>query len=155
MMNGLISWCRHYSLSALRWSMGIIFLWFGILKLLPHIGEAEDMGYRTLYWLSGNNIGQRPALILLGLLEIIIGAGLLLKKWMGFTLLLLFLQMAGTLLPLIIFPGETWDGILKPSLAGHYIIKNLVLIAGGVVLAATVDKSFENREQEKEKIVKE
>ena len=137
-MNSVINWCREHSIPILRWSMGIVFLWFGILKLLPQVGEAEDMGYRTLRWLSGGRMNQTTALILLGALEILIGAGLLLRSALPIVLMLLFFQMAGTMLPLIIFKEECWDGFLRPSLAGHYIIKNIVLIASGVVLTATI-----------------
>lgn len=154
MINQLINWSRKHSLSILRWSMGIIFLWFGVLKLFPQPGEAEDLGYRTLHWLSGDRLGQRTALWILGLLELSIGAGLLLKKWMGLVLCLLFLQMAGTFLPLIIFPAESWDGFLKPSLAGHYIIKNLVLLSAGLVLTATAPKKAEPAAAGKDRIVK-
>lgn len=143
MINKFINWCRCYSLTVLRWSMGILYVWFGILKLLPHTGEAEDIGYRTLYWLSGNNISQPTALLMLGGLELIIGIGLLSRKLMPLVLLLLFIQLAGTLLPLFIFKNEVWDGILKPTLAGHYILKNLVLIASGIVLTATANKTDE------------
>lgn len=142
-MNKLIAWSRRYSLTILRWSMAIVFLWFGILKLLPVKGEAEDMGLRTLLWLTGNAINARPLMLLLAFTEIIIGAGLLLKKGMAIILLLLFLQMAGTLLPLIIFPGETWLGWFRPSLSGHYIIKNIVLIAAGIVITGTTGKTNE------------
>ena len=58
---------------------------------------------------------------------------------MQLTLLLLFLQMPGTALPLIILPEKVWT--MFPyglSLEGQYIIKNLVLISAGLVLGATV-----------------
>ena len=153
-MDKFINWCRRYSIPALRWSMGLVFLWFGLLKFFPRPGEAEDIGFRTVRWLSGGNLGERTALLMLGGIEMLIGIGLLLRKWMGLTLLLLFFQLAGTFLPLVIFRDEAWDAFLKPSLAGHYIIKNIVLIAAGIVLAATVDKSSEEKKDTHEKVVK-
>jgi len=55
------------------------------------------------------------------------------------TLLLLFMQMAGTLLPLFFFPQETFVRIpWAPTLEGQYIIKNMVLISAGIVIGATV-----------------
>jgi hypothetical protein len=54
-------------------------------------------------------------------------------------LLLLFLQMLGTMTPLFLFPGEVFTRIpWAPTLEGQYIIKNLVLISAGLVLGATV-----------------
>ncbi len=55
------------------------------------------------------------------------------------TLLLLFVQMLGTLTPLVLFPGETFDCFpYAPSLEGQYIIKNVVLVAAAIVVGATV-----------------
>jgi len=57
------------------------------------------------------------------------------------TLLLLFFQMAGAMLPLLLFPGETFVKFpLVPTLEGQYIIKNLVLISAAIVVGATVRK---------------
>ena len=141
MVDNIINWCRMHGITILRWSLAIVFLWFGILKLMPATGEAEDIGSRTLRWITGYHLTEQLALVILGLLEIAIGIGLLIRKWMPVVLCLLFVQLTGTLLPLIIFRSETWDGFLKPALSGHYIIKNVVLIAAGIVLLATVSKS--------------
>jgi uncharacterized membrane protein YkgB len=44
--------------------------------------------------------------------------------------------MIATFLPLFILPQETWSGFLVPTLEGQYIIKNLVLIAAAIGIAA-------------------
>jgi len=52
---------------------------------------------------------------------------------------LLFLQMAGTMTPLVLFPAETFVRFpYAPTLEGQYIIKNLVLISAGLVVGSTV-----------------
>jgi hypothetical protein len=54
-------------------------------------------------------------------------------------LLLLFMQMLGTITPLFLFPDETWIQFpIAPTLEGQYIIKNVVLVAAAIVLGATV-----------------
>jgi len=54
-------------------------------------------------------------------------------------LLLLFVQMLGTLTPLVLFPGEVFARVpYAPTLEGQYIIKNAVLISAAIVLGATV-----------------
>lgn len=69
----------------------------------------------------------------------LIGAGLLLGRFLRITLLLLFVQMAGTMLPLFFYPSETFQRFpLSPTLEGQYIIKNLVLVAAAVVVGSTV-----------------
>ena len=68
-----------------------------------------------------------------------IGIGLLIGRGMRVTLLLLFVQMLGTITPLALFPSETFTHFpWAPTLEGQYIIKNLVLIASAIVLGATV-----------------
>ena len=48
------------------------------------------------------------------------------------SLLLLFVQMLGTITPLFLFPTETFTIFpIVPTLEGQYIIKNIVLVAGG------------------------
>jgi hypothetical protein len=47
--------------------------------------------------------------------------------------------MPGTILPLFFFPNETFVAFPHaPTLEGQYIIKNLVLVAAGLVVGATV-----------------
>jgi hypothetical protein len=55
------------------------------------------------------------------------------------TLLLLWVQMLGTLTPLVLFPSEVFLAVpYAPTLEGQYIIKNAVLISAAIVLGATV-----------------
>jgi uncharacterized membrane protein YphA (DoxX/SURF4 family) len=71
--------------------------------------------------------------------ECIIGLGLITGRFMRIILLLLFVQMAGTITPLVLFPTEAWLHFpYAPTLEGQYIIKNLVLISAGLVIGATV-----------------
>jgi hypothetical protein len=71
--------------------------------------------------------------------ECLIGLGLLTGKFLRGTLLLLFLQLSGTFLPLFFFPVETWKHVpYAPTLVGQYIIKNLVLVCAGLLLGGTM-----------------
>ena len=71
--------------------------------------------------------------------EVLIGLGLMSGKFMRLTLLLLFLQMPGTALPLLILPEVVWTAFPHGlTLEGQYIIKNLVLIGAGLVIGGTV-----------------
>jgi uncharacterized membrane protein YkgB len=54
-------------------------------------------------------------------------------------LFLLFVQMIGTLAPVFLCPAEVFHRIpYAPTLEGQYIIKNVVLISGAIVVGATV-----------------
>lgn len=74
--------------------------------------------------------------------ETLIGLGLITGKYMRITLLLLFLQMPGTALPLVLLPDVVWTKFpYGLTMEGQYIIKNLVLIGAGLVLGGTVRDS--------------
>ncbi|MEP7127332.1 MAG: hypothetical protein ABI729_00635, partial [Chitinophagales bacterium] len=61
-------------------------------------------------------------------------------------------HMITTFGPLILLPEYTWKAFLVPTLAGHYIIKNLILIALGIALAAYVGNFGAKREQQEDTI---
>lgn len=128
-----------HGLTALRIALGIVFLWFGALKLVPGLSPAEDLAGRTIEALTAGLVPRAIALPVLALWEVAIGAGLLIGRWMRVTLLLLFAQMLGTVTPLLLFPGETWIQFpIAPTLEGQYIIKNVVLVTAAIALGATV-----------------
>ena len=129
---------RH-GITLLRLSVGIIFLWFGFLKFFPGLSPAEDLAARTIQVLSFGWVPPPIALTLLAAWECAVGLGLILGVYLRATLLLLWLQMAGTVTPLFIFPQEVFSQLpYAPTLEGQYIIKNLVLVSAGIVVGATV-----------------
>lgn len=69
----------------------------------------------------------------------LIGIGLMFKWYLKETLLPMFLQMLGTLTPIVLLPNEVFT-IFPYGLAleGQYIIKNLVIVSAGLVIGSTV-----------------
>ena len=135
----IIAWMARYGITLMRVALGVTFLWFGALKFLPGVSVSDDLAVRTISVLSFGYVSPSVSLPLLATWECAIGLGLIFGKFLRVTLLLLFLQMMGTFLPLVFFPSETWTHFpYAPSLAGHYIIKNLVLIGAGIVIGSTV-----------------
>jgi uncharacterized membrane protein YkgB len=122
-----------------RLALGIVFLWFGVIKFVPGWSPAADLAARTIGRLSFGLIDPALALPLLAAWESLIGLGLLSGRFLRMTLLLLFVQMPGTMMPLILFPAETFRAFpYAPTLEGQYIIKNLVLVSAAIVIGATV-----------------
>jgi uncharacterized membrane protein YphA (DoxX/SURF4 family) len=122
-----------------RLSLGIIFLWFGALKFVPGWSPAAELASRTLERVTFGLVPPEWGLLVLAGWECLIGLGLLSGKFLRVTLLLLAVQMTGTLLPLVLFPRETFVLFpLAPTLEGQYIIKNFVLISAAAVVGATV-----------------
>lgn len=125
-------WMARNSIALLRISIAIVFIWFGGLKFMPGMSPAEDLVRATLPFLPGALLFP-----LLGAWEIVIGLGFLSGRFTRITLLLLFAQMAGTLLPLILLPERVFHSGFGLTLEGQYIIKNLVLISSALVVGAT------------------
>jgi uncharacterized membrane protein YphA (DoxX/SURF4 family) len=132
-------WMARYGIVLLRISLGIVFLWFGVLKFFPELSPAEDLATRTINQLTFGLISEDVALLLLAIWECLIGLGLLFGVFLRGTLLLLFVQMLGTITPIFFFPNEVFTQIpYATTLEGQYIIKNMVLISAGIVIGATV-----------------
>lgn len=128
-----------HGITVLRISLGIVFLWFGALKFFPGMSPATDLAARTIRAITGGLLSDAVALNVLATWESLIGLGLIAGRLLRTTLFLLWLQMAGTLLPLVLFPGEVFTVIpFAPTLEGQYIIKNVVLISAAIVIGATV-----------------
>jgi uncharacterized membrane protein YphA (DoxX/SURF4 family) len=133
------NWMAKYSITLLRISLGVVFFWFGFLKFFPGVSSAETLATRTIETLTFGIVTPDLSLPVLALWECAIGLGLITGKFMRVTLLLLFVQMLGTVTPLFLFPEETFVIFpFVPTLEGQYIIKNIVLISAGLVIGSTV-----------------
>ncbi len=130
---------RASSLPAIRISFGIIFIWFGILKP-KGVSSAEGLLKASVEWLP---LGTPDFWIsLIGWWEVIIGISLLFNKTTRIAIALLFLQMDGTFMPLFLLTEVNFQqgNVLKPTLEGQYIIKNLMIISATLVLEGTLYK---------------
>lgn len=128
----IASWMARRGPGLLRLSLGLVFVWFGALKPLG-ASPANELVARTVYWLPPETF-----IPILGAWEVAIGLGLLWRPLNRAAILLLFLQMPGTFLPLVLLPEVCWTGPFAPTLEGQYIIKNLILISAAIVVGGTV-----------------
>ena len=129
----IADWMYKYGMLVLRISLAVVFIWFGALNPLG-IRPAEELVQRTVYW-----IPPELFLPLLGFWEVAIGVCLLYRPLIRAAILLLFLQMPGTMLPLILLPDVCFTKFpFGLTLEGQYIIKNLILISAGLVIGGTV-----------------
>jgi uncharacterized membrane protein YkgB len=133
----LIDTTRRIGVRGLRLSLGIIFIWFGGLKVFG-VSPVESLVTDTLFWLP-----PTVAVMGMGALEVLVGLGLLTGWAIRLTLLMFFLQMAGTFAVFVILPERTFlDG--KPLLLtqeGEFVIKNLILVTAGLVVAGAIPKA--------------
>lgn len=127
----LITFLNRVSLPALRISLGVIFIWFGLLKVFGE-SPANDLITKTVYWFNPDVF-----IPILGIWEAAIGVCLLVPFFNRLGLFLLALQMPGTFLPLILLPEVCFISFpFNLTLEGQYIVKNLVLIGAAIVVGA-------------------
>ena len=135
----LTVWMAKNGVRFLRISIGIVFVWFGSLKFFDGVSPAQGLAVKTIDILTFGLFNDKTIIIGLAILEVLIGIGLLLNRFLRETLLLLYLQMLGTFTPLILFTGEVFTSFpLVLSLEGQYIIKNVIIVSAGIVIGATV-----------------
>ncbi len=126
-------WMARYGITLLRISLGIVFVWFGALKFFPALSPAENLIRESITFLPMNLF-----LPFLAVWEIVIGLGFLTGKFTRLTILLLFLQMPGTISPVFLRPDLVFTQFpFGLTLEGQYIVKNLVLISAGLVIGST------------------
>ena len=121
---------RRRSIPALRLTLGLIFLWFGALKLFgasPVINILEH----TYGFLPVKTFAAA-----IGVWEVLIGACLMSKRALRCALCLLCLHLAGTFLALVFAPALFFqDGnLLRLTVEGEFVVKNIVLIAAALVI---------------------
>lgn len=132
-------WMARHGITLLRIGLGVVFLWFGAIKLIPGLSPAQELAARTISALTFGLVPPAVSVPALAIWECLIGLGMISGKFMRVTILLLLAQMLGTLTPLAIFPSETWTAFpVAPTLEGQYIIKNIVLVSAALVIGATV-----------------
>lgn len=129
----IAGWMENNGIRLLRISVGIVFVWFGALKTVG-MSPAQELVANTVYWLPPEFF-----IPVLGWWEVLIGVGLLIRPLARLAIALLFLQMPGTFLPLILLPDVCFTSIpFGLTIEGQYIIKNLVLISAAIVVGGTV-----------------
>ena len=136
----IVAWMKRNGFVFLRVSLAIVFIWFGILKPFGK-STANELVARTVYW-----VDPHWFIPFLGWWEVTIGVSMLIRPLLRAAILLLFLQMPGTMLPLFLLPQVCFVQVpWVPTLEGQYIIKNLVLISAAIVVGGTVREGSGNR----------
>lgn len=136
--SSIIKFMKRWSLPALRDSFAVIFIWFGMLKVIG-ISPAEMLVIETVKWMPF--FSPDTWVVIIGLWEVLIGILFLFQSTTRIAIALLALQMIGTFLPLFILPEVTFQPgkvPYAPTLEGQYIIKNLLIISGALVLGSSV-----------------
>ena len=125
-----------WGVTLLRYSLGIIYIWFGALKPLG-LSPAQELVENTVYWFEN----PKTFVPILGIWEVVIGITMIIKPLIRVSIILLFIQMPGTFLPLVLFPEVCFTNFpFGLTLEGQYIVKNLIIISAALVVGSTVRK---------------
>ena len=127
-----------YGILLLRYSLAMIFIWFGLLKPLG-ISPAQELVENTVYWFDD----KATFVNFLGWWEVVIGFTMCVRPLIRISIFLLFLQIPGTFLPLVLLPEVCFtDFPYGLTLEGQYIVKNLIIISSALVIGGTVRKNI-------------
>lgn len=126
-------WLADRSITALRISLGLVFLGFGALKFIPGASPAEELAVRTVEALTLGVVSGQAALLMTATAEAFIGLTLLTGRLVRAGLAVLAVSMVGIMSPLVLFFDELFAG--GPTLEAQYVLKDVVLIAAGLVIA--------------------
>jgi putative oxidoreductase len=132
-------WLAPRSIAALRVSLGLVFLGFGVLKFFPDVSPAEDLAKQTMAALTLGLVPEWLGIYFVAALETAIGLCLLSRRFQVVGLALLGVAMVGVLSPLVLFPDRLfpWPAY-TPTLEAQYVLKDIVLLAATLVLTASL-----------------
>jgi len=134
--NWFIHLLRRCSLPFARFALFIVFFWFGILKIAgtspahPMVADLLNAAMPFMTW--------ETFIILFAIYEMLIGIAFIIPRCERLAIALLIPHMIMTSLPLFLLTDMTWQGFLIPTLEGQYIIKNLVILALAMGIAAHI-----------------
>lgn len=127
-------WLSRYSILILRVALGMVFLGFGVLKFIPGASPAEDLAAETVEILSFGILSGTTAVVATAITETIVGLTLITGKFLRAGLVVMGASVAGMLSTLVLFFDDMFThGV---TLEAQYVVKDFVLIAAGLVIAA-------------------
>jgi putative oxidoreductase len=131
--HALITFAGRIGVPALRLTLAITFLWFGALKITNDTPVADFVA-GTVSWIPG--VDGSWFVPLLGVVEVLLGAALLVNRGTRFVLPLLFVHLTSTFLAVVTQPEVTFQGgnPLMLTTEGEFVVKNFILLSAVLVL---------------------
>jgi putative oxidoreductase len=130
----IVGWLAPHGIDILRVCLGLIIAGFGVLKFFPSISPAEPLVTHAVDMLTFGVITGQTAMVATAIVECTIGIMLISGRFLRTGLILLAGCALGWMSPLVLFPADLFAG--GPTLEAQYILKDIVLGAAGLVVAA-------------------
>lgn len=137
----LVQVLRPAALPSLRFLLGVLFMWFGALKVAG-VSPVADMVAGTIPWADPHVVVP-----VLGSVEVLLGAALVTGVALRLALPVLAAHLCGTFLTFVMLPGLmfTNNDPLLLTADGEFVMKNLVLIGATLALIAHAPAKSRNR----------
>jgi len=117
------------SFFALRLALAVVYLWFGFLKLF-NVSPVLDIIAQAYPFIAQNHVLYG----ILGVLEIIIGLGIMVPYVARWMLSVLIAHLLFATFGVLFFPQAFTTSFPLLSVAGEFVVKNFVLMSGALVL---------------------
>lgn len=122
-------------------SIGVVYLWFGMLKFFPGLSPAEGLATDTIHNLTFGLIEPHVSIIMLAIWEITIGLLFIFTPLKRVVIIFTLVHMVLTFTPLLFFPDLSFNSYpFSLTLVGQYIIKNLIIISALIVICPPKNK---------------
>lgn len=128
-------WLADHSIDVLRISLGVVILGFGALKFFPGVSPAEGLVEATVDTLTLGLIDGRLAVVTTAVIEVLLGLALVTGRFLKPAMVVFAGWIAGVMAPLVLFFGEMFPAG-GPTLEAQYVLKDVVFLAAGMVVAA-------------------
>lgn len=127
-MTGFISSINKHRLLGI--SIGIIYLWFGVLKFFPELSPADALAKQTITFLTIGLLPENISILILAFIEVTIGLFLIGNFQVKKVVIAAILHLSFTFIPILFFPETSFSqSPFVLTLVGQYIIKNIVIIS--------------------------
>ncbi len=111
-------------------SIGIVYLWFGLLKFFPGLSPADLLAKQTISLLTFDLIPENAGIFMLAIIEVAIGLCLIFNLQLKRTSVAAIIHLVLTFIPVVFFPEISFSKApFSLTLVGQYIIKNIVIIS--------------------------
>lgn len=130
----IIHWLRVSFLPLARIAIFVVYFYFGVLKL-----AGQSPASPLALALTAKTIGASHfhlAFNALAVYECILGVLFLFPKLTRVVIPLLFLHIIIVCSPLFMVPHLVWTKAFVPTLEGQYILKNIIIVALAIGIAA-------------------
>jgi uncharacterized membrane protein YkgB len=127
-------WAQKLGPIVARAAILVVYAWFGTLKLFdasPANPLVKNLLAQTLPFITFEHF-----IIFLGVYEIAIGVLFCIPRLERVALAAVVPHLVMTTGPLVLLPSIAWQGFLTPTLEGQYIIKNVLIVATAIGIAA-------------------